>query len=272
MADTHRVPMRRENRVRWQCGEPSLEAGGRAAHWWRYRSAVGAMAESIGLASGHPPAWFDTEDDGLGNWAGKVIGVSRSALCVSVQGESSRCSDGVIGERTGRPDRPLTRPVGNTRSRWPARQAARKACAGESASILIGGVATGRHGTAGNGAVRQLGVPRGLPKPATMPSQPVRCAPRQLGIYSVMYHGRQGCRGSSTGDPEPSRTIVPTGHCYLANASGVSIRNRLSRPSGCVHNIAHLGLPRQGAGSQGGRSEGCFGQCFAPPWSRSNPA
>ena len=31
------------------------------------------MAESIGLASGHPPAWFDTEDDGVGNRAGKVV-------------------------------------------------------------------------------------------------------------------------------------------------------------------------------------------------------
>ena len=45
------------------------------------------MAESIGLASGHPPAWFDMEDDGVGNRAGKAIRVSRSALCASVSGD-----------------------------------------------------------------------------------------------------------------------------------------------------------------------------------------
>ncbi len=114
------------------------------------------MAESIGLASGHPPAWFDTEDDGLGNWAGKVIGVSRSALGASVPGDFGGCPNGLIWEITGRPDIPLARPVGGTGSRWPARQAARKASAGERASIVIGGVAICRHETEGKGAERQL--------------------------------------------------------------------------------------------------------------------
>jgi|GEM_PF-7072649 len=114
------------------------------------------MAESIGLASGHPPAWFDTEDDGLGNWAGKVIGVSRSALGASVPGDFGGCPNGLIWEITGRPDIPLARPVGSVESRWPARQAARKARTGETASILIGGVAICRHRTTGNGAERQL--------------------------------------------------------------------------------------------------------------------
>ena len=50
----------------------------------------------------------------------------------------------------------------------------------------------------------------------------------------------------------------------LTNASGGSFQNPPTRPFGCLHNIAHLGLPRQGAGSQDGRSDGCVGQCFAP--------
>ena len=115
------------------------------------------MAESIGLASGHPPAWFDTEDDGLGNWAGKAIRVSGSALCASVPRDLGGCYGSLIRERMGLPDRPMTRPVRSTGSRWPARQAARNGCAGESASILFGGVANCRHGTAGNSTDRQLG-------------------------------------------------------------------------------------------------------------------
>ena len=56
------------------------------------------MAESIGLASGHPPAWFDTEDDGVGNRAGKAIRVSRGALWASVPGDFDGCPDGLIWE------------------------------------------------------------------------------------------------------------------------------------------------------------------------------
>ena len=41
-------------------------------------------------------------------------------------------------------------------------------------------------------------------------------------------------------------------------------QNHPPRRSGCANNIAHLGPPRQGAGSQGGQSEVCFGQCFVP--------
>ena len=65
--------MQREKQVRWQCDEPSSEAVGRAAYWLGCHPALGVMAESIGLASGHPPAWFDTEDDGVGNRAGKAL-------------------------------------------------------------------------------------------------------------------------------------------------------------------------------------------------------
>ena len=68
---------------------------------------VGVIAESIGLASGHPPAWIDTEDDGVGNRAGKVIGMSRSVPRASVPGDFGGCYGSLIGERTGRPDIPL---------------------------------------------------------------------------------------------------------------------------------------------------------------------
>ena len=89
-------------------------------------------------------------------------------------------------------------------------------------------------------------------------------APRQLGIDFAMDHGRRGCRGSSAGDSEPPQNDTPVGCWHLSNSGGGSFQNPPTRPFGCVHNIAHLGLPRQGAGSQGGRSDGCFGQCFAP--------
>ncbi len=32
LADVQRAPIRRENRAHWQCGEPSAQAVGRAAH------------------------------------------------------------------------------------------------------------------------------------------------------------------------------------------------------------------------------------------------
>ena len=59
---------------------------------------MGVTAESVGLAAGRPRARLDTEDDGLGNRAGKVIGVSRSALWASVPGNLGGCSDGLIGK------------------------------------------------------------------------------------------------------------------------------------------------------------------------------
>ena len=222
------------------------------------------MAESIGLASGHPPAWFDTEDDGLGNWAGKVIGVSRSALGASVPGDFGGCPNGLIWEITGRPDIPLARPVGSVESRWPARQAARKACAGETASILIGGVVIGRYGAAANDAERQLVDVTGRGKTSH------EAEPAGVKRPSAAWHlllrkpWTSGDRRTSAGDSQPPQNVAPVGCWHLRNAGGWNFQNPPARPFGCVHNIAHLGLPRQGAGSQGGRSEGCVGQCFAP--------
>ncbi len=57
---------------------------------------MGVMAESIGLASGRPPARLKMNDDGLGNRAGKAIGMSRVALWACVPGDFGGYPDGLI--------------------------------------------------------------------------------------------------------------------------------------------------------------------------------
>ena len=86
----------------------------------------------------------------LGTGRGRLYRIARVARWASVQGDIGGCYGSLIRERMGLPDRPLTRPVGSTGNWWLAQQAARKASAGERASILIGGVTICRHGARQN--------------------------------------------------------------------------------------------------------------------------
>ena len=125
--------------------------------WGQWRSRLGWLRAILRPGS----TWKMTV---LGTGRGRLYRIAQVARWASVQGDIDGCYGSLIGGRMGLLGRLLARPVGGTGSRWPARQAARKACAGESASILIGGVAIGRHGPAGNGAGRQLACVTGRGK------------------------------------------------------------------------------------------------------------
>ena len=127
-----------------------LRTGKFSVRWWgQWRSRLGWLRAILRPGSTRKMTV-------LGTGRGRLYRIAQVARWASVQGDIDGCYGSLIGERMGLPDRPLTRPVGGTGSRWPARQAARKASAGERASIVIGGVAICRYGTAGNDAERQL--------------------------------------------------------------------------------------------------------------------
>ena len=73
-----------------------------------------------------------------------------------------------------------------------------------------------------------------------------------------------GVQERFNGDSQQPRNVARIGSWHLPNASGGSFQILL-----LVHPVvpttqSALAFHVRGAGSQGGRSEGCFGQCFAP--------
>ena len=127
-----------------------LRTGKFSVRWWgQWRSRLGWLRAILRPGSTRKMTV-------LGTGRGRLYRIAQVARWASVQGDIGGCYGSLIRERMGLPDRPLTRPVGSTGNWWLAQQAARKASAGERASILIGGVTICRHGARQNQPPNQV--------------------------------------------------------------------------------------------------------------------